>query len=78
MCECLDYSDIGNSIFGRKNPLAKNTLRRVAVGLRKYCGIDFQIDMLGAGGNDESRVLPLTKPLRTQHTANRTMIVRPF
>ena len=78
VCECLDYSDIGNSIFGRKNPLAKNTLRRVAVGLRKYCGIDFQIDMLGAGGDDESRVLPLTKPLRTQHTANRTMIVRPF
>ena len=76
--ECLDYSDIGNSIFGRKNPLARNTLRRVAVGLRKYCGIDFQIDMLGAGGDDESRVLPLTKPLRTQHTANRTMIVRPF
>ena len=34
--------------------------------------------MLGAGEDDESRVLPLTKPLRTQHTANRTMIVRPF
>jgi DNA (cytosine-5)-methyltransferase 1 len=76
--ECLDYSDIGHSIFGRKNPLAHNTLRRVAVGLRKYCGIDFQIDMLGAGENDESRILPLTKPLRTQHTNNRTMIVRPF
>ena len=76
--ECLDYSDIGNSIFGRKNPLARNTLRRVAVGLRKYCGIDFQIDMLGAGGDDESRVLPLSAPLRTQHTANRTMVVRPF
>lgn len=68
--ECLDYSDMGTSIFGRKNPLARNTLRRVAVGLRKYCGIDFQIDMLGAGEDDESRVLPLTKPLRTQHTNN--------
>ena len=76
--ECLDYSDIGSSIFGRKNPLAHNTLRRVAIGLRKYCGIDFQIDMLGAGENDESRILSLTKPLRTQHTNNRTMIVRPF
>lgn len=76
--ECLDYSDIGTSIFGRKNPLARNTMRRVAVGLRKYCGIDFQIDMLGAGEDDESRVLPLTAPLRTQHTANRTMLVRPF
>lgn len=76
--ECLDYSDMGTSIFGRKNPLARNTLRRVAVGLRKYCGIDFQIDMLGPDGDDESRVLPLTKPLRTQHTNNCTMIVRPF
>ena len=78
ICECLDYSDTGRSIFGRKDPLAKNTLRRVAVGLRKYCGIDFQIDTLGAGGDDESRVLPLTAPLRTQHTSNRTMVVRPF
>ena len=76
--ECLDYSDIGHSIFGRKNPLAHNTLRRAAIGLRKYCGIDFQIDMLGAGENDESRILPITKPLRTQYTNNRTMIVRPF
>ncbi len=76
--ECLDYADMGHSIFDPKYPLVKNTLRRVAVGLRKYCGIDFQIDMLGAGEDDESRVLPLTKPLRTQHTANRTMIVRPF
>ena len=76
--ECLDYADMGHSIFDPKYPLVQNTLRRVAVGLRKYCGIDFQVDMLGAGEDDESRVLPLTKPLRTQHTANRTMIVRPF
>ena len=76
--ECLDYADMGHSIFDPKYPLVRNTLRRVAVGLRKYCGIDFQVDMLGAGEDDESRVLPLTKPLRTQHTANRTMIVRPF
>lgn len=76
--ECLDYADMGHSIFDPKYPLVQNTLRRVAVGLRKYCGIDFQVDMLGAGEDDESRVLPLTKLLRTQHTANRTMIVRPF
>ena len=76
--ECLDLSDTGTSIFNRKRPLAKNTLRRIAVGLRKCCGLDFQMDMLGAGGNDESRVLPTSAPLRTQHTANRTAIVRPF
>ena len=76
--ECLDLSDTGRSIFNRKKPLAKNTLRRIAVGLRKFCGLDFQMDMLGAGENDETRVLPTTKPLRTQHTANRTAIVRTF
>ena len=76
--ECLDLSDTGRSIFNRKKPLAENTLRRIAVGLRKFCGIDFQMDMLGAGENDESRVHPLTRPMRTQHTANRTAIVRPF
>ena len=76
--ECLDLSDTGRSIFGRKKPLAANTLRRIAVGLRKFCGLDFQMDMLGAGENDEARVLPTTAPLRTQHTANRTAIVRPF
>ena len=76
--ECLDLSDTGHSIFNRKKPLAKNTLRRIAVGLRKFCGLDFQMDMLGAGENDDTRVLPTTAPLRTQHTANRTAIVRPF
>ena len=76
--ECLDLDDIGRSIFNRRKPLAKNTLRRIAVGLRKFCGIDFQMDMLGAGVDDETRVLPTTAPLRTQHTANRTAIVRPF
>ena len=76
--ECLDYADMGHSIFDPKYPLVQNTLRRVAVGLRKYCGIDFQIDMLGAGEDDESRVLPLTKQLRTQHTANRAYLCTPF
>lgn len=76
--ECLDLSDTGKSIFNREKPLAENTLRRIMVGLRKYNGIDFQMDMLGAGENDETRVLPTTAPLRTQHTANRTAIVRPF
>ena len=76
--ECLDFSDTGKSIFNRKKPLAKNTLRRIAVGLRKFCGLDFQMDMLGAGDPDKSRVRTLDKPIPTQHTANRTAVVRPF
>lgn len=77
--ECLDLSDLGRSIFGRKNPLAANTLRRIAVGLRRYNGIDFQMDMLGSNRGDESRVRPLTDPLPPQHAGgNRSAIVRPF
>lgn len=32
----LDFSDFGKSIFGRKKPLAENTLRRTARGLEKF------------------------------------------
>lgn len=77
--ECLDLEDTGKSIFNRSKPLAANTLRRIAVGLRKYCGLDFQMDMLGADGPDESRLRPTDKPMVTQHAGgNRVAIVRPF
>ena len=32
----LDLSDFGKSIFGRKKPLAKNTMNRIARGLEKF------------------------------------------
>ena len=77
--ECLDLEDTGKSIFNRSKPLAANTLRKIAVGLRKFCGIDFQMDMLGAGCPDESRIRPTDKPMVTQHAGgNRVAIVRPF
>lgn len=77
--ECLDLSDTGTSIFNRDRPLAKNTLRRVFVGLRKYCGLDFQMDFLGADGPDESRLRSTEDPLATQPAGgNRTAIVRSF
>jgi len=77
--ECLDLSDLGKSIFNRENPLSRNTLRRVAVGMKKYNGMDFLMDMLGADGGDESRVHLLTKPMPTQHSGgNRCAVVSPF
>lgn len=77
--DCLDFSDLGTSIFNRKKPLAKNTLRRIAVGLKKYCGLEFQMDMFGSNEGDEHRIRPLDKPMATQHAGgNRTAIVRPF
>ena len=40
--ECLDLADTGTSIFDRDRPLAANTLRRIAVGAKRYWGIDLQ------------------------------------
>lgn len=44
--ECLDLSDLGRSIFGRKRPLAEKTLARLADGARKYWGLDITTGML--------------------------------
>lgn len=77
--DCLDLSDTGTSIFNRDRPLAANTLRRVFVGLRKYCGLDFQMDFLGADGPDEPRLRSTEDPLATQPAGgNRTALVRSF
>lgn len=32
----LDFTNIGKSIFGRKKPLAENTMKRIARGLQKF------------------------------------------
>lgn len=32
----LDFTDLGKSIFGRKRPLAENTMKRIARGLQKF------------------------------------------
>ena len=77
--ECLDLSDFGRSIFDPNRSLSHNTLRRVAVGMKKYNGMDFLMDMLGSDGGDDSRVRPLSAPLPTQHSGgNRCAVVRPF
>lgn len=34
--DCIDFSIEGNSIFGRKRPLADNTLRRIARGMERF------------------------------------------
>lgn len=34
--ECIDFSKQGKSIFGRKNPLKENTMKRIARGLDKF------------------------------------------
>jgi len=77
--ECLDLNDLGRSIFEPGRNLAINTLRRVDVGMQKYNGMSFLMDMLGAGNGDESRVHSLDEPMPVQHAGgNRCAVVRPF
>lgn len=40
--ECLDFSDTGRSIFNRARPLAAATMERIAVGAKKYWGVDIR------------------------------------
>lgn len=44
--EKMDLCNLGKSIFNRKKPLALNTLRRIAAGLRRYAGIDVTAEYL--------------------------------
>ena len=33
---CIDFDDVGESIFGRKKPLAEATMRRIRAGISRY------------------------------------------
>ena len=52
--ECLDLSDTGKSIFARRNPLAPNTLKRIAAGAEKYWGIDIKPFIVRLRNNQEA------------------------
>ncbi len=52
--ECIDWSIPCPSIFGRKKPLAPNTLRRIALGIKRYVLESSKpfIVQVNHGGND--------------------------
>jgi DNA (cytosine-5)-methyltransferase 1 len=35
-CDCIDWTDLGSSIFDRKRPLRPKTLARIAEGIRRF------------------------------------------
>lgn len=76
--ECLDLDDLGRSIFEPGRNLAPNTLRRVAVGMMKYNGLSFLMDMLDPAGKDGCRLRSPNDPLFAQPTWNRTALCQPF
>lgn len=79
--ECIDWDDRAPSIFERKKPLAMNTQRRIAEGIRRYvlaAEKPFLVTCYGPKKKDDFRGQPLDEPLRTQTTENRHGLVLPY
>lgn len=77
---CIDWSIKSRSIFDRKKPLALNTQRRIAEGLRRYvlqAAEPFIVTYYGAKKPDDFRGQDLAKPLPTQTTENRFGLISP-
>ncbi|SFP14782.1 DNA cytosine methyltransferase [Pseudomonas sp. NFPP28] len=63
--DCIDFTDLGKSIFGRKKDLAPATLRRVAKGMKKFvidCAAPFIVPIANWSGET---VQSVGEPLRT-------------
>lgn len=61
----LDLLDMGKSIFGRKKPLADNTMRRIARGLKKFvfnCPEPFIVQVNHGGENFRGQSIPVVSP----------------
>lgn len=70
--ECIDLNNHGKSIFGRKRPLAENTLRRIAIGIRKfYPELSFLMKYYGNGDS----VTSTDEPCHTITTKDRHALI---
>jgi DNA (cytosine-5)-methyltransferase 1 len=68
-------------MFGRKKPLAENTLRRITAGARKFWGVDlepFLVAYHSERPGEAARINALDQPLPTLTTENRFGLVQPF
>lgn len=75
----LDFSDLGNSIFGRKKPLAEKTMNRIAGGIDKFVFKDrdpFLVTVNHDGANFRGQ--SIKKPLATITQKNGTGLISPF
>lgn len=81
----IDTENIGNSIFGRqfntnlrkhhRKPLCKNSLRRIAGGIKKQYPEFYQFLCKYHAGTNPERSYSLDEPLRTVDGSNRHQIV---
>ena len=87
---CLDFSDLGTSIFERRRPLADATLRRIANGIRKFIiendhpfylpeeqALPFLIQY-HSETTDSVRGQTVEEPIKTLDTSNRYALVSVF
>lgn len=77
---CIDFSDLGNSIFGRKKPLAENTMNRIARGMDKFVFNNPEpfIMQTGQTGFTNDRNKTIDEPLTTIVSKQEHCLVTPF
>lgn len=77
--DCIDWSDLGRSVFDRKRPLAPATCRRIAAGIVRYAlgGKPFLVE-IDNRANGLRAVRDVAAPLTTVTTENRHALVAAF
>lgn len=77
--DCIDWSDLGTSIFERSRPLADATCRRIATGIARFVlgGRPFIIE-IDNRSNGTRAVRSSADPLSTVTTENRHALVSAF
>lgn len=79
--ECIDWSDLGTSIFERQRPLRPKTLARIAEGIRRYVLQDPSPFVLrvtqGHGPGAGWHVWPASGPMPTQTTRQDVAVATP-
>ena len=79
ICKYLDLGDMGKSIFGRKKPLAENTMKRIARGLEKFVfGNPEPFIIKVTHKYDQFRGHSMHEPLQTITSKNDTALVTPY
>lgn len=74
----LDLWDLGKSIFGRKKPLAENTMKRIARGLEKFVFDNPEPFIMKCyGGNYKGAGTGVDEPLHTITTVDHNALVSP-
>ena len=89
--KCIDWNDLGGSIFTRKTPLKEKTLTRIARGIQKFIINDsnpyflpddiassFLIQYHGETKQEYVRGQSLDEPIKTIDTSNRYGLVTAF